>query len=155
MTEEQYPIWQHLMNEAYAQWKDTLTYERWLEIIGPVRRKAVLLGNLNYQVHNGGFNQWVDNAYGLHAMDVLEILGEIDTNNSLEVSEMIEQICPYINFESVPEGFGANYWRTDENNDWCMGNTIADSIDEQYYSINDDLMEDIEVFLKSLLKGEE
>ena len=57
---------QTLMNEVYDAWrKDTANKSR-LEMadsFSPIHVAAVQLGNLNYQVENGGFLQWWDNGY--------------------------------------------------------------------------------------------
>lgn len=70
------PIWDQLMAGAYAKWGDAETYKYFLRKLTPTELRAVLLGNLNYQVENGGFAQWVCNGYGCVAERVIEFLKE-------------------------------------------------------------------------------
>lgn len=61
---------QSLMDKAYETWrsssppsgKEWSMIQFW-DLIPPDQRTAVVLGNLNYQVCNGGFTQWADNGY--------------------------------------------------------------------------------------------
>ena len=57
------PTLQGLMDTAYTEWQkdgNDWTYQQFLNESTPAQRKACLIGNFNYQVHNGGFMQWVD-----------------------------------------------------------------------------------------------
>lgn len=55
------------MDEFYNEWQMSAGMKR-RELLEkkftPLHIAAVLLGNLNYQVGNGGFAQWWDNGYG-------------------------------------------------------------------------------------------
>ena len=45
----------------------------------PLEKRAVALGNLNYQVGNGGFTQWIDNNYASVSISALRfIMSEVD-----------------------------------------------------------------------------
>ena len=65
-------IHQAIMDIAYALWQSkegqNWTHKEMLEQVtdgyGFISRLAVQLGNLNYQVENGGWIQWYDNGYG-------------------------------------------------------------------------------------------
>lgn len=57
---------QDLMDDAYKLWRTQFPeqgYDYFFNELTPLLRKAVALGNLNYQVGNGGFFQWADNGY--------------------------------------------------------------------------------------------
>jgi len=56
---------QILMDEVYDLWRAEPTKKRLniAESLSPLHKIAVQLGNLNYQVENGGFMQWIDNGY--------------------------------------------------------------------------------------------
>lgn len=59
---------QHLMNEAYKVWQEhkEWSYEDFINYLKQNMRlhlKAVLVGNFNYQVENGGIFQWHGNGY--------------------------------------------------------------------------------------------
>jgi len=70
---------QRLMTTAYNRWEKRayMTYEQFVESL-PLREKmAVVFGNLNYQVHNGGFLQWDDNGYSVCSPFLVEFLGKL------------------------------------------------------------------------------
>lgn len=53
-------VWQGLMDQAYAKWQadgKKWSYRQFLANLDAVERKAVILGNFNYQVCNGGLQQ--------------------------------------------------------------------------------------------------
>ena len=88
---------QELMDEAYDRWKKGGDLENtsrivFLDKLTTHQRMAVVLGNMNYQVENGGWNQWVDNGYCTsypHLMDALETLG---TDNAKKIITMLDTI---------------------------------------------------------------
>lgn len=69
-------IHQKLMDEVYSKWRQKeCAHMSRLEVIDKFFDKkhkvAVQLGNLNYQVENGGFSQWFMNSYGDEDIDDL------------------------------------------------------------------------------------
>lgn len=92
-------LWQKYMNEALARYRDEndlgkVSYEDFLDAIDANQREAVLLGNFNYQVLNGGFEGWVGNGYGLEAKEVVSILEKIPGDTIDTVINLIEQVIP-------------------------------------------------------------
>lgn len=76
MTES---VHQTLMNQAYDKWSGEwkgLPYSQFIERLSHVQRLAVLTGNLNYQVENGGWDQWFLNGYGDHAERLIGLLSK-------------------------------------------------------------------------------
>lgn len=71
-------ITQNLMDEVYNKWNtpECKSINR-LEIINkfftPKHKAAVQLGNMNYQVENGGWSQWHFNGYSEDLEDLIEI----------------------------------------------------------------------------------
>lgn len=51
------------MDEAYKKFKGNMSYNDFIDNLTEKEKLAVLTGNLNYQVGNGGFNQWHLNEY--------------------------------------------------------------------------------------------
>lgn len=157
---EPHPVFQGLMNDAYERWQEPdnkWSREEFMGQCSDLERKAVLLGNLNYQVCNGGFCQWVDNGYGLEWQEVVEVLKEIGTENALKTINLIERFAEYINLAEDNHGFG-DYWaeETDEfgfsyDDDFeeyeSEGPYIARDCDNEFYDFNETLCEEIEEFL--------
>lgn len=67
-----YPKAQEIMDRAYDLWgaNQSWSYSEFVDNIDPFSRRVVLLCNLNYQVENGGFTQWMGNGYGDYASEV-------------------------------------------------------------------------------------
>ena len=59
------------MDKAYKKFKDDWKMAQFYFYLKPLEKRAVALGNLNYQVGNGGFTQWIDNGYAEISMPTL------------------------------------------------------------------------------------
>jgi hypothetical protein len=108
--QEEQDIHQLLMDKAYADERtrantdgNNWSYNRMLSEATDIERLAVVLGNLNYQVENGGFNQWVDNGYCTAYPDVEEALTAINTETSKKVYDMLIEVGKYLD-DSVLDG---------------------------------------------------
>jgi hypothetical protein len=83
----EYPVWEMLLKQA-AQIeeqkreehkkkypKDHHRYEfDAIEELNKPQYYAWILSNLNYQVNNGGFHQWIDNGYSVEIEDLIKML---------------------------------------------------------------------------------
>lgn len=164
--EEKHAVWQGLMDRAYSK----LEKENWSkaefirEHCSDLERKAVLLGNLNYQVENGGFGQWVDNRYGIFWEDTIEVLRQIGTENAMKTINLINRFSQYINknpdeCEWLTEiKTNSVIYYDEESDEWLEdeieeeinpGWDIACEISSEYYKFNQFLMDEIEIFLKN------
>ena len=62
-------IQQYLMDEVYDKWRELekenshITKNEVLKLFDKKYSVAVKLGNLNYQIENGGISQWIFNRY--------------------------------------------------------------------------------------------
>lgn len=65
-----------LMDKAYNKFQDGWSLREFYINIDGLERRAVALGNLNYQVGNGGFTQWMDNGYAEVSMTVLRFISD-------------------------------------------------------------------------------
>jgi hypothetical protein len=75
------------MDEVYDYWNTdlkNLTRLQACDHFGPLHRAAVQLGNLNYQVENGGFSQWWDNEYGPEDIEDLLRLAQQGKNRGIQ-----------------------------------------------------------------------
>jgi len=186
---------QKLMNEAYDRWQKEgdlggLNYNEFISRLDKPHRNAVLLGNLNYQVQNGGFRQWVGNGYATEAHQILDLLKKIGTETALKVSNMIEQLMPFLEEGLTSRGFCGSYWVEEETEETCCecdgtgemeeeyeeddeifertercpycggsgyvsgerepsfeGTSLAESLDNQYYDLDKQFMQEVESFL--------
>ena len=146
-------IHQKLMDKAYADERtrankdnNSWSYNRMVREASDLERLAVVLGNLNYQVENGGFNQWVDNGYCTHISDVKECLELIDTETTNKILPMIEKVEEFLLDEVISgsvESRGCGGWYFDDekwghNTDTCYECGGSGEIDNPDYDWDDE-----------------
>lgn len=126
-------IHQELMNRAYEEYQK---HEEWDEyqfidsLEGTASRDAVILGNLNYQVENGGWDQWWENGYGPRDyQSLIKILSSINTSSSLKVLNLLKRAARILTNKKY--------------------NVKLDKLDDMYYEINEQFMEDVDKYLLS------
>ena len=149
-------VWQGLMDQAYAKWQANREwrYRQFLLNLDAIERKAVILGNFNYQVCNGGIQQWVDNGYCVTAQDLLSILEEMDTENSRRVAKIVREVLPHVDLTCTENrGFGQNYWADDE--EWYDDTPPSwfeeiDKLTDEYYEFYESFTPEIEEYLARL-----
>lgn len=124
-----HPVLQGLMNAAYETFGNQ-TYDDFLFNLPGKQRAAVLIGNLNYQVENGGFSQWILNGYADHARDVMLVLREIGTEAASSVMNLILIARSAHN----RDGYDAN----------------LDPMDTAYYALSEQLLTDAELYFTGL-----
>lgn len=62
------------MNDVYYVWRNIkldLKKHEVIDSLSEYHRIAVCLGNMNYQVENGGFSQWIFNGYALEDVEII------------------------------------------------------------------------------------
>ncbi len=111
---------QELMNQAYAKWKSEggikeMGYNEFVDSLPKNERCAVLLGNLNYQVCNGGWSQWCHNGYCTKISMVRIILLDMNTEMSARIVRMIDKVMETLKPDVVAGiapswGWGGDYF---------------------------------------------
>ena len=56
-------LWQYIMDESYKKWEDGCDRDEFLNKLTDYEKTAVMFGNFNYHVENGGLYQWHENNY--------------------------------------------------------------------------------------------
>jgi len=162
---------QTVMGEAYELWQENRDwrYPEFVSKLNALQKAAVLLGNLNYQVENGGWTQWGPvNNYMACADEVLEVLRDMAATCPLAptVAKMVRDLVKaHEEAESLSQSdFTAEAFGYDEDDedfyshdeveayedavDECY--CCCDGNDDLYYKINDDFMVQSEVYLRRL-----
>ena len=129
---------QNMMNQAYDKFDSGFTRAQWMLRLNWDEKIAVVAGNLNYQVGNGGFVQWADNGYIDTADLLLEITNEMATETSLEVAALIEQMLE----------IWEEYLEYQDDDSWQDMFGQTDSMDTRFYQINDQFLVEIEGYIK-------
>lgn len=140
------PIMQSLMDAAYDRWEANEAWSQdrfWLDLSFP-ESVAVFVGNLNYQVTNGGFSQWDFNGYSDGKSQLLGVLSEIGTDTAGEVARMINRVMKASAAQPDEGGWSAQSPR----------DRIAEKVDDEFYAINEQLLADTEAYLLKLSKTE-
>lgn len=145
--------WQAIMNQAYDKWqaKREWKYREFLLNLDALERKAVVLGNFNHQVLNGGLQQWVDNGYATGSgRDLLLILEEIGTELAKKVKAIVEEVLGYVDMDAEPQGWG-DYWQ----DGWVDDDHLAcyeeiDKLTDDYYTFYEDFEAEVERYLTAL-----
>lgn len=109
---------------------------------------AYLLGTLNYQVENGGFNQWITNGNCLDIYTIIRLLENVVRKPaSMQLAVILRKITPYIDLFAARNGSFGNYLKnsTDERE--------FRKFDEPYYSLRNELHAEWEDFFHKMLYG--
>lgn len=139
---------QELMDVAYEKFDENMSHEDWQKTLTPIEKKAVVLGNLNYQVQNGGFFQWVDNGYVTDIKFLISVLKEMDTEVSKNVIKLLEDIKPFVIPNAVNRGCFGNYLNLDYED--IRENIDFHYLDDEYYKFNEKFEEECEEYLTRL-----
>lgn len=124
--EKEYPKMQSVMNEAYDLFAPNMGIEDfWLRLNFP-QRIAVFIGNLNYQVENGGFLQWHGNGYSKCTNDIIRILQTV--GNCDPIIKLVQKASKLLrNSDDEPDGL--------------------DELDTQFYQHNESMLDNVEKYL--------
>lgn len=153
--------WQQLMNEAYDKWQknskagvvESWTYAQFLRQLSVAERRAVILGNLNYQVENGGFSQWVDNGYASDSgVELLEILPEMG-EASEKVGALVQSVLEHVDM-GAPKGSCDDHWEEPQGDDFDYnlhpGCQAAKAADDLFYALQEDWHPEVQEYLRTL-----
>ena len=141
MTEERWPLLQQFVDRAHDYWQlhDGMSYERLLKEIAPELRVAMIAGKLNYQVGNGGFDQWWANGYGKDRM-----LGQAVQVLSIVEGEACKKVLGLVGrFGRVVEEYEESY---EDEDDYS---TASNDLDTEFYKVNEAFMDEVEAWLRT------
>ena len=154
---------QELMDAAHEKWNDNLNYNQFIDMLPKAEKYAVLFGNMNYQIGNGGWYQWCDNGYCTRIKALVNALTEMNTDTSNQILKMLDVVKPTLKYDVLDgskESRGCctnyfkekkrKYWDDDDDDDDDDEHPNFESIDTQYYELEDKFMEECEVFLATL-----
>lgn len=158
--DEENSVHQKMMDESYEIWKKSsrLSYLDFLEKVnnelGDGYVNAVITGNLNYQVTNGGFYQWYDNRYYKTIDQLIDFLKLNFENEKLVIKvislleEFKEELC-FISIglkECKKLSHGYQEFLTESLDNKFQEK--LENLDSEYYSINEDFMNILENYFK-------
>ena len=156
---------QELMDAAYKRWQDhnesvdnnynlQWDQQQFWDQLSEAEEIAVYVGNLNYQVENGGFQQWVDNGYGECWDKFKPILKNMGYESTSNMARLIEDdiIEHYKTYEEICKLIATRL--CGEYEDWIKL-PDTDWVDNQYYDrYQKQFLLDVEDHLKTIYKSE-
>lgn len=132
------PKMQDLMNAAYKRWKvdPTLRQDGFWATLSAQERRAVFTGNLNQQVENGGFAQWMDNGYGVDEVFafLIGLCAELKTPAAIAVKGLLHQV----------NAARAEYEQDDTDEGWSTFFAATETASREYYVVNQAFLADVE-----------
>lgn len=144
---------QTLMDEVYAAWQSELkdvSHRELLDTFSPLHRAACILGNMNYQVCNGGWSQWHFNHYSIFMDDLVKLCARGAAQKILNFDKLYEivlNVKVLLSDHKVAEQLGYCECDGDEDDEECeycqrQHNEDEDiaslsKYDEQYYELDD------------------
>ncbi|MBD3262048.1 MAG: DUF4375 domain-containing protein [Candidatus Altiarchaeales archaeon] len=151
---------QELMNAAYARWRERRgSYEEFIGSLNGSKEVAVLVGNLNYQVGNGGFEQWHFNEYSDCSEDLIRVLETMKEECPLakKALSLVREALEIIEEEKEVCESDYYYYEDDENDAWDLAEQERqsilgglDSLGRQYYDFDDAFMVQVELYLRRM-----
>lgn len=137
--------WQELMDKAYDEWKKHpgLSYEEFLAGLDAKEEQAVLLGNLNYQVQNGGFDQWVFNGYASRGPEVVVLLELMQSPVAFELARRLPGLLDFVKPGKKSRGCFGDYWIDDDD----VPTELMEELTDWFYGVNERFEEEVENFL--------
>lgn len=138
-------VTQEVMNKAYDRWQKVNCSQRtFWDSLSNRECVAVFVGNMNYQVCNGGWDQWHGNGYSECAPALNKILKAIGPNGQ-KVAELMRQALPRSKrIEKIMR-------KSQSRNAEYIAEGIArelEPLDKAYYQINAALLFDLECVVR-------
>ena len=152
------PQWDKLFQEAYDL-LDQTQYKTWADFIHSLdesHQNAILLGRLNGEVCNGGFQQLIDNGfYNPELAPMIKAsLVKLNTESSQKTIALLEIVDSILkedfeyNHRTKEYEYNNPYQIEDEDEFPNLGDEIdRKDVDGQYYKFNEVLEQDIESYL--------
>lgn len=146
---EKVSIHQQLMDSAYELCQKHKNWDKddFFDHLDYIQKVAVALGNLNYQVENGGFSQWGFNGYAEIHYGFLSRL-KVDATQYPKLTEalsLMDKAYPFLrkSFQFPDEN---------ENEEVEYYVNTLDRCDSEYYKLND-ITDEMEKFIIELRKN--
>lgn len=129
---EKFDLQQSLMDEVYDKWRtEECSKMDKLEVIDkyftPKHKIAVQLGNMNYQVNNGGWSQWHFNGFDEDLEDLIQY-AKMGTKLNLKTFTTLLQILTDIKALGEPSDYDDTEWNECPE---CSGSGIIYTYDDE------------------------
>jgi hypothetical protein len=132
-----------IMEGAYDRWQaNNWSQQEFWDQLDAAERFTVFIGNMNYQVENGGFIQWWDNYYATeeNVRYILRACDRIGTEASQNVSFILSKVL------QILSPYDPRHPSMDEETFEEIYEHLS-ALDTIYYQIHERFLRDCEVYL--------
>lgn len=148
---------QQIMDAAYSRWQaqQNMSQEQFWSTLNPIDKLAVLTGNLNYQVENGGFTQWWGNRYATKANVefLVRACETMNTRASLVVKDLLDEFRRIlVGADCRPDEWYKGALSSETSDEWDFVCAALNNLDGRYYAVNATFMADVEERLQRAQK---
>lgn len=169
---EKHSLWQSVMTGAYSRWEDegdlhTKDYDEFIAELDELAAKCVVLGNLNYQVENGGFTQWHDNGYSSQRDFLVDVLDEVEGEATEAIKCLVQDAQETLNYyEEIKDEFahlassahGSLYdfsrnGEFDEMIDTKLREEL-ERLDNRFYEFNEQFQDEVEAWVRQQMTAD-
>ncbi len=134
----EFPKMQAVMDEAYKKFEPDMSLKGFYATLTKEETSVVFLGNLKYQVDNGGFLQWYDNGYHVGADALLSVLETLGTPEAKKVAGLVQRCVREMRtFESIRRTYS-------DEDDFDDSYPVLSVLDTEFYSVSDTLLSQVE-----------
>lgn len=134
-----------LRDDAYTRWQSAnaaaergVSKDEFWKTLSAQERRAIFAGDLNYQVCNGGFAQWIDNGYGVDETFayLIGLCAELRTVATGRVKELLHAV----------NAARATYEESENENDegWSAFFAATEDLSTAFYEVNEAFVHDVE-----------
>lgn len=143
----EYPVLERLMKSAYDRYQANPNWSAtdFHAQLTPAETIAVHIGNMNYQVGNGGWSQWFDNGYGRRPgvfTFIVFQLNKMETPNAKTVIKLMT-------LAMKRQSFITEAMENDESWEpvYQEALDLFGDVDSLYYLVDDDFLGEVEEFI--------
>jgi hypothetical protein len=151
---ERHPVLQGLMDQAYDRWQANerlaaeyspheraahMTKQQFQDSLDPRERLAVSVGNMNYQVENGGWVQWSVAGNGYGTPEVVDYLMEAMLRVGTDTCRQVHAMLRAFRAARVKHDLSERGWQR-----VC---DLLDPLCTSFYAVNDKMLDDCEAYL--------
>lgn len=130
------------MDNAYDTWNSNISRDQFLNNLTYYEKVAVIFGNLNYQVENGGFSQWYENDYYDDYEFLYTFINKSNYKNKYEFLNLLDNVNYVIT--AIKNLDSSNDWYDEDKQTRLK---TLDMYDKEYYNLENSWKEFFQNYL--------
>lgn len=127
---------QEIMTNAYSRWDSSQwTQKQFWAQLSNIEKSIVFIGNLNYQVENGGFLQWHSNEYSKCYDELMPRLNNIGDFGQAIAKLVYQAITEFRSIDENESDF-RGWFDDDDDEESEYDYSLLSELDNKFYKIN-------------------